>query len=445
MPRLTHSAVLEVTLPVVASIPGPDPGLLQACVHCGLCTSSCPTYLETGSEADGPRGRIYLMRAVDEGKLQGGDADVRRHLDLCLGCRACESACPSGVRYGQLLESYRCRAAGGPSTWATLQRLFVFAITPHAGRLRALLKLARVLQRTGGERLADRAGLWRLLPSSLRHARELLPPLRPDPGRLPTHFPARGKRRAWVALFLGCAGDAFFPETNWATARVLQWNGCEVVVPRGQGCCGALHQHAGLEKHARRYAAANCRVFGASALADVDAIIVNAAGCGALLKDYGKLLGEAPLASVAGRLAARVRDVTEFLAELGPLRPGHPLPLRAVYHDACHLCHAQQIRQPPRDLLRLIPGLELVPLAESELCCGAAGSYNLTEPDMADRLGRRKAANVLASGARAVFAANVGCLLQIGRHLRAARAPIWVAHPMDALHAAYRGTRVPPR
>jgi glycolate oxidase iron-sulfur subunit len=266
----------------------------------------------------------------------------------------------------------------------------------------------------------------------------MVPRLRPHYGRLPEVLPAEGPRRARVALFTGCVADGVFPETNVATARVLQRNGCEVWVPPAQACCGAVHYHAGHDRPARQFAAANCAAFAAAA-DGFDALIVNAAGCGAMLKDYGHLLHDSPAAVAGRKLAAKVRDVSEFLVELGPLRPTHPLPVRATYHDACHLCHAQQIRRQPRQLLEMIPGLELVPLAETELCCGAAGIYNLSQPDMAARLGERKAANILATGARAVFAANVGCLMQIGRHLRARRTDLWIAHPIDALWASYSG------
>jgi glycolate oxidase iron-sulfur subunit len=419
---------------------GIDYELFLDCVHCGLCTSACPTYVELGHEADSPRGRIYLMRAVTDGRLDL-NADVRRHLDLCLDCRACESACPSGVQYGKLIEPFRIHLAkmtANPTPLPLAQRLVLEHIFPYAGRNRLALAPARLLQWTGVDRLLERSGALRLLPGSLRQLHDMLPRLRPHPGRLPEVLPAEGTRRARVALFTGCVADALFPETNLHTARVLQKNGCEVWVPRGQGCCGALHYHSGQEEPARQFARENCSAFSMTdpgKANDVDAIVTNAAGCGAVLKDYGHLFHDA----AAGAFAAKVRDVSEFLAQLGPVPPRHPLPLRATYHDACHLCHAQQIRRPPRQLLEMIPGLELVPLNETEICCGAAGSYNLQQPEMAERLGRRKARNILATGARAVFAGNVGCLLQIERHLRAERPDFWVAHPIDALWASYSG------
>ena len=280
--------------------------------------------------------------------------------------------------------------------------------------------------------------MGRLLPASLRRMQEIVPRLEPHYGTLPEVLPAEGKKRARVALFIGCAADAFYPQTTLATARVLQKNGCEVWVPRGQGCCGALHYHSGLVAPAQEFAATNAAIFGKE-LASVDAIINNAGGCGPVMKEYGHLLDNTPSAAAGALFAAKVRDIHEFLAELGPVAPTHPLPIKATYHDACGLCHAQKIRAQPRKLLAMIPGLELVPLAESEMCCGAAGSYNLTQPEMSEQVGERKAAHILATGARAVFTGNVGCLLQIGRHLKRHRPDFWIAHPIDALWASYSG------
>jgi glycolate oxidase iron-sulfur subunit len=447
----------RTTLPVVSPSPlqgaGIDYELFLDCVHCGLCTSACPTYVELGHEADSPRGRIYLMRAVTDGRLDL-NAEVRRHLDLCLDCRACETACPSGVQYGKLIEPFRihmAKSAPAASSLGWFQRWMLFHVTPYAWRTRLVLAPARLLQWTGLERWLEKSGLLRLLPRSLWQMHEMLPRLTSHYGRLPEVLPAEGKRRARVALFIGCASDAFFPKTTLNTVRVLQRNGCEVWIPRSQGCCGALHYHAAQEEPALTFAAANCAAFapGLAGGADaVDAIIVNAAGCGAMLKDYGHLLHTvvarspdlATSAAAAGKaFAGKVRDVSEFLAELGPIKPQHPLKMRAVYHDACHLCHAQQIRKQPRQLLEMIPGLELVPLAEPEICCGAAGSYNLTQPEMAQRLGQRKVQHILAAGVQAVFSGNVGCTLQIGRYLRQQQRNLWLAHPVDALWASYTG------
>lgn len=434
----------RTSLPVVPPASGKaniDYELFLDCVHCGLCTSACPTYVELGTEMDGPRGRIYLMRSVTDGRISL-TPEVQRHLDLCLDCRACETACPSGVQYGKLIEPFRAQMRrthpeADPLSW--FQRQILFRMFPYRWRNRLALAPARLLQWTGIEGLLNRLGVLELLPRQLRQMQEMLPSLKAHYGNLPEVLPAEGPRRARVALFLGCVADAIYPETNLATARVLQRNGCEVWIPRQQGCCGALHYHAAFEQPARELAAANCDVFLGGLADSVDAIIVNAAGCGAMLKEYGHLLEHTPQSEAGQKFAGKVKDISEFLVELGPIKPTHPLPLTATYHDACHLCHAQQIRKPPRQLLDLIPELQIVPLAEGEICCGAAGSYNLTEPEMADRLGRRKVKNILDTGARAVFMGNVGCLLQVARHLRSEHPDIWVAHPIDALWASYSG------
>lgn len=404
---------------------GIDYELFLDCIHCGLCLGSCPTYEELGTEMNGPRGRIYLMRAVTDGRL-ALDADVRRDLDLCLDCRACETACPSGVQYHKLVEPFRIALEKAqpapPAAWPV--RFALNHIFPSARRSRWALAPMRLFQRLGMDRW-----LTKLLPVSLRQMTAQLPPLAPNPGRLPELLPAEGTRRARVALFTGCVADAVYPQTNWNTARVLQKNGCEVVVPRSQSCCGALAYHSADEKTAKQLAAANCTAFD---LDGVDAVITNAAGCGAQLKEYGHLAGD-----VGAKLAAKTRDISEFLVELGPVTPTFPLRMKATYHDACHLVHGQKVRRQPRQLLEMIPELELVPLVESELCCGAAGSYNLTQPEMSERLGRRKAEHILATGASAIFTGNVGCLMQVTRFLRESRPDFWIAHPIDALAKSY--------
>ncbi len=432
----------RISLPVAPTKhdAGIDYELFLDCVHCGLCTSACPTYVELGDENDSPRGRIYLMRAVTDGRIELDDA-VKGHLDLCLDCRACESACPSGVQYGKLIEPFRIHMANTGAkkellSW--LERFMLYNFTVHAGRMRFALAPARLMQWTGIDSLMKKIGAYSLMPSSLRKMVEMLPTLKSHYGSLPEVLPAEGKRRARVALFLGCAADAIFPETNYATAMVLQKNGCEVWIPRTQSCCGALHFHAAHEKEAKAFALNNCNTFLPNPN-DLDAIITNAAGCGAMLKDYGHLFHGTPDAERAALFAKKVKDISEFLMELGPVKPTHPLKLNATYHDACHLCHGQQIRKQPRQLLEMIPELKLTTLNESEICCGAAGSYNLTQPEMAERLGERKAGNVLATGADAVFSANVGCLIQLGRYLRAKKPTLRIAHPVDALWASYKG------
>jgi glycolate oxidase iron-sulfur subunit len=429
---------------------GDDPGIdldwlagkidyrrFQDCVHCGLCTASCPTYIETSDENDSPRGRIYLMRAVTDGRLAVGP-EVRRHLELCLDCRACESACPSGVQYGKLIEPFKValQTSAPPAAQAgLLERLILHHVFPYASRVKAALAPARLLQRVGLVDFAERSGLTRLLPGTLRRLQAMLPDLSRPRRALPEVLPALGPRRARVALFLGCVADALYPETTASTARVLQHNGCEVVIPRGQACCGAIHYHSGVEGPALELARQNLAAFD---LAAVDAIIVNAAGCGAMLKDYAHLLPPAEH-EAAERFVAKVKDISEFLVGLGPIAPRHPLPMKVTYHDPCHLCHGQQIRSQPRQLLAMIPGLELVPLEESEICCGAAGTYNLTQPEMSERLGRRKMDHIAATGADVVATGNVGCILQIARKIKERKSTIKVAHPVDLLARSYDG------
>lgn len=433
-----------------ATVPGAriDYERFLDCVHCGLCTSACPTYLETGNENDSPRGRIYLMRSVVDGRLPL-DETVSRHLDLCLDCRSCETACPSGVQYGRLIEPFRVDMRKSQSAPARntepawFRRFVLYGLFPYPNRMRWALLPARVMQKLGLDRWLDRIGLTKRLPGPLARMQALLPPLGPTPAPLPEVLPAIGPRRARVALFTGCVAETLFAETNRATARVLQHNGCEVVVPRSQVCCGAIHYHSGAGGPALDFARRNAESFPA----DVDAVVVNVAGCGSMLKDYGHVAHEtapddAAVGALLSKFASKVRDVSEFLAALGPVRPEGPIPLRAAYHDACHLVHAQKVREQPRSLLALVPGLELVPLAESEVCCGAAGSYNLTEPEMADRLAKRKCDHVLSTGAQVLITGNAGCSLQIRAALHRRGHPLWVAHPMDVLDLSYRKQRL---
>lgn len=459
------AAGLPILPPTAVPRAAPNPGagidyeLFLDCVHCGLCTASCPTYVELGNENDSPRGRIYLMRAVTDERLELTD-DVRRHLELCLDCRACETACPSGVQYGKLIEPFRVameQSADGMAAKSDdwFHRWILFGLFPYADRLRLALAPARAMQALRLDRVAESLGLFRLLPARLRQLAQMLPPRRKAEPQLPEVLPAVGKRRARVALFTGCVGDALFRHTNWATARVLQQNGCEVVIPRTQACCGAIHFHAGSSDPARQLADANVQAFD---LADVDAVVVNIAGCGAMLKDYGHHWeagcgmrgagrgneGHAHDKAQVGReqLAAKVRDVNEFLDDLGLVPPRGEIRAVATYHDACHLNHAQKIREQPRRLLAAIPGLELRDLPETDLCCGAAGTYNLTEVEMATRLSRRKLANILRTGANVVITANAGCLLQIQREARQQGQVLRVVHPMELLDLSYRGEKL---
>ncbi|MFO0790751.1 MAG: (Fe-S)-binding protein [Pirellulales bacterium] len=412
--------------------------LLLDCVHCGLCTAACPTYVETGNENESPRGRIYLMRGVTDGKLELNDR-VRGHLELCLDCRACETACPSGVQYGKLIEPFRVAMdnVNGESPkddW--FRRYILFGLFPYAAKLRRALVPARIAQRTGLLKVLQATGLTRVLPAPLRRMVDMLPPPRRDEGPLPEFLPAIGRRRATVALFTGCIGDAMFRHVNWATARVLQQNGCDVHVPRSQVCCGAIHFHAGASEPAQKFADDNLTAF---PLERFDAIINNIAGCGSMLKDYGHHWHDARQ-DERSAWAAKVRDVNEFLDALGPVRPAGEIHAVATYHDACHLMHAQKIVEAPRRLLAMIPGLVLHDLPETELCCGAAGTYNLTQPEMSSRLSRRKLDNIRKTGARVAITSNAGCALQIAREAREQGERLSVVHPMEILDWSYRGT-----
>lgn len=416
---------------------GPAPELFSRCVHCGLCTSACPTYTELFDENDSPRGRIYLMRQVAEGQLPWGPV-VAKHLDLCLDCRACETACPSGVPYGRIVEPFRTAVHEAfPRRWweGGWVRWLFLTVFPYRQRLRTLLWPVQVARRLGIFQLAEKLGLFRLLPGPLREMTSLLPPPRRDEGPLPPFAPAVGKPRARVGLFIGCVADALFRHIHWATIRVLQQNGCDVLIPRNQACCGAIHFHLGDSPGARRLADRNIAAF---PLEQVDAVVVNHAGCGAMLKEYPYHWTDEHQ-KLRTDWSAKVRDINEFLDELGLVPPPGALPLVATYHDACHLAHAQKITEAPRRLLRQIRELKLVELPESLICCGSAGTYNLLHPQMSKRLARRKMENIRATGAQAVIVSNAGCLLQIMREVRLSHEPILVVHPIELLDMAYRG------
>lgn len=413
-------------------------GLYQDCVHCGLCTASCPTYVMTGNENDSPRGRIYLMRAVVDGRASASEK-VREHLGLCLDCRACESACPSGVQYGKIVEPFKVAlelSADGDQRPPLLLRLMLRHLFPYADRMKLALIPARIGKATGLLKLAEVTGAVKLLPKTLQRMQAMLPPRMAlfPPADLPEKLMPVGTKRAKVALFTGCVTQAMTPETNAATARVLQHNGCEVDVVRGQVCCGAVSYHSGDEAGAKAFIRQNLEAFDPTRY---DAIIMNAAGCGAMLKDYAHLMHHEPEAQQAEAFTAKVKDISEFLVALGPIKPKNPVQVQATYHDACHLCHGQQIRNQPRQLLGLIDGLELKPLEETEICCGAAGTYNLTQPEMSHRLGQRKAEYIEATRATMVATGNVGCQLQIQKHLHDRGNPTQVVHPVELLDKAY--------
>jgi glycolate dehydrogenase iron-sulfur subunit len=417
----------------------PDPELIKDCVHCGFCLPTCPSYAVFGDEMDSPRGRIVLMRIGHE-PGQRPSAPVRDAFDTCLGCLACVTACPSGVRYDLLLDQARPQVErhADRGRGERLFRWAVFALFTHPGRLRAAVPALAVESRLGvGRRLAAR---WpaRLGGARLAALAGLAPrvPVAAALRRLPRITPAApaAPPRGRVAFLQGCLQRVLFGEVNAATVRVLAAEGWQVHAPRSPRCCGALHRHSGRESEA--VARAKEVIAGYE---EFDTIAVNVAGCGSGMKEYGHLLaGDPAWAPRAERFAAKVRDVHELLAEREPVATRHPVPLRVAYHDACHLAHAQGIREAPRRLLRGIPGLDLVEPAGWEMCCGSAGIYNLTQPAAAAELGRRKAANLAATGAEAIAAANPGCALQIAAHLAA---PVPVYHPMTLLDHAIRGVR----
>lgn len=410
---------------------------LMACVHCGLCLPACPTYLETGSEADSPRGRLVLMRKLHEAVLAPSDADVTRHLDLCLGCRACETACPSGVPYGRILETARQQineAHVRPIT-TELSRWGLLKTLTDPKAMTAALRVSQAV--TGGNVPAPAVRLLSGDPMASGQSVSLPDSL--SPPLPPVLTPAQGTKRARVGVLTGCAMRVLFGAVNDDTVRVLAANGCEVLTNRRQGCCGALHAHAGNLPEARTMAKELIDAF--SPFDGLDAIIVNSAGCGSLMKEYTHLLAEdAGYDEKASRFAAKVRDVSEWLDELGWVAPLKAAPsdgLTMTYHDACHLSHGQQIRSAPRSLLARLPNVRWVALMESELCCGSAGTYNLTEPNMARRLRERKLEHILATGAAVVATGNPGCLAWIASGLKErGLKEIRVAHPVTLLAEA---------
>jgi glycolate oxidase iron-sulfur subunit len=417
----------------------PSTELINECVHCGFCLATCPTYALWGEEMDSPRGRIYLMKLGLEGQVQL-DRTLVHHMDNCLGCMACMTACPSGVKYDKLIEATRAqieRNYARPTADRILRRM-LFQVFPRPDRLRWLLGPMRIYQRSGLQWVMRRSGLLKLLPASLRAMENLMPsePKNPN-GVLPERVEAQGERRLRVGLLLGCVQSVFFPEVNRATARVLAAEGCEVVIPKNQGCCGALMIHAGEEKGALDYARRAIDVFEA---AQVDVVASNAAGCGSNLKDYGYLLrGDRKYRERAQAFSAKCRDISEVLAGLEPRATRHPLPLKVAYHDSCHLQHAQAVRTQPRTVLDKIPGLEIVEPAEAALCCGSAGIYNLVRPGPAQELGERKVRNLLATNPDIVASGNPGCLLQLGSGLRASGSGLSVVHVVELVDASIRG------
>ncbi len=411
----------------------PRADLVAECVHCGFCLPTCPTYTLWGQEMDSPRGRIYLMETGLHGEPLS-DSMVT-HFDRCLGCMACVTACPSGVQYDRLIEATRAQVERRHRrSWRErLLRAGIFGLFPYRGRLRLVRALLRAYQASGLQRLVRRTGLLRRTPT-LATLEALAPRLR-QPERLPALMPAKGQRRATVGMLTGCVQGAFFPDVNAATARVLAAEGCDVVIPRQQGCCGALSVHNGREAEAQRFARDLIETF-----RDVDYVVVNAAGCGSSMKEYAELLdGDLRAAG----FAAKVRDLSEVLIELGPVAPRGPVPATIAYHDACHLAHAQGIRAQPRALLGDIPELEVREIADPEICCGSAGVWNLFNPEPAAELGERKARNVLATGADLLVTANPGCLMQVAASVRRLGGEIRIAHIAQVLDASLNGHPLP--
>ncbi|MBI4461989.1 MAG: (Fe-S)-binding protein [Acidobacteria bacterium] len=408
------------------------------CVHCGLCLNACPTYRLLGVEMDSPRGRIHQMILVDQGRLELADSFVR-HIDLCLDCRACETACPSGVEYGKLVEAARGQIEQNyrrPLLQRLGRTLLLRHILPHPQRIALLGRLLRFYQRSGLQTLVRRLRLLRLF-GSLERAEQLLPSVEErfyfdHIGKL---FPAEGARRARVAFFAGCIANVAFARLNEATVRVLQKNGCEVVVPAGQLCCGALQVHAGLREMARRLARTNLDVF---LREPFDAVVTNAAGCGSTLKEYAQLFTDDSEGRVrAEAFRSQVQDITEFLVQLGLQPPTRSVPARVTYQDSCHLLHAQRVRTAPRELLAAIPGLELVEMNLADQCCGSAGIYNVLHPEVATEILREKMEHARATRAQIIATANPGCLLQLRAGARLYQTGQEVLHVVELLDRSY--------
>jgi len=422
----------------------PAAELLNVCVHCGFCLQTCPTYTLWGKEMDSPRGRIHLINMAIDGEVGLTDLYVS-HFDHCLGCLACVTSCPSGIKYGKLIEAMRAqveRLYHRPLRERVLRRM-IAATFSRPARVRKLAVALRAYQQLGIQRLVHALHLTDLLPKSLRTMEQLMPDLsrKECSASLPPRIPAQGEKRRSVALITGCVQSVFTAQVNAATARVLAAEGCEVLVPQDQGCCGALLLDLGQESEALDMARKMIDQFESL---QVDAIIVNAAGCGAVLKDYGYLLRDDPkYRERALAFSAKCKDPSELLAELPMRALRNPITLKVGFHDPCHLQHAQGLTGPPRAALRTIPGVELVELPESALCCGSAGVYNLLQPETGRQLGERKAKNIVSTAAEVVATGNPGCQLQIASVLNEKGRPLPVMHYMELLDASICGTNPP--
>ncbi|MCG9893591.1 MAG: 4Fe-4S dicluster domain-containing protein [Thermosynechococcaceae cyanobacterium MS004] len=422
---------------------------MDSCVHCGFCLSTCPSYRVIGKETDSPRGRIYMMHDISVGKTTLNQATVQ-HFDSCLGCLACVTTCPSGVEYDKLIADMRPQIERNYPRSASekLLRQLIFSIFPYPQRLRLLLRPLRVYQQIGLQGWLRKTPLFKqLMPKTLAAMESVLAPLSPEAFRdsLPALIPAQGTKRYRVGMILGCVQRIFLPEVNAATVRVLTANGCEVAIPPGQGCCAALSHHQGQEEQAKTLARQMIETFEDS---NLDAILVNASGCGHTLKEYGHLLEDDPAyRDRAIAFAAKVKDVQEFLDEVGLTADLSPLqgdiPLSLVYQDACHMLHGQKIQQQPRRLLKKIPNVKLREPVDAALCCGSAGIYNILQPEVGDELGRQKVQNLTNTKAQVIVSANVGCTIQLRKHLDLQEQQTPVFHPMQLLDYAIRGEALP--
>lgn len=424
----------------------PEPKLIDACVHCGFCLSTCPSYRVLGLEMDSPRGRIYLMDAINEGEIPLNAATVK-HFDSCLGCLACVTTCPSGVQYDKLITATRPQIERNypRSLPERLYRQLIFSLFPYPNRLRPLLALLMVYQKLGLQKLVRSTGLLKRISPQLAAMESILPKIPRDAFRdtLPTVIPAQSEKRYRVGVILGCVQRLFFSRVNDATVRVLTANGCEVVIPKSQGCCAALPEHQGQEEQAKTLARQMIDSFEGTG---VEFVIINSAGCGHTLKNYDHILQDDPeYRERAKEFAAKVKDVQEFLATAGltaKLSPLSDKPLTLVYQDACHLLHGQKISVQPRQLLQQIPGVKLREPMDASLCCGSAGVYNMLQPEVADELGQQKVQNLLNTGADLIASANPGCTMQISKHLRQQSKDIAIMHPMELLDYSIRGVKL---
>lgn len=439
-------AAHESSIPSFDDTNEPKQSLIDACVHCGFCLPTCPSYRVLGKESDSPRGRIYLMDAINKGEAALSPTSVK-HFDSCLGCLACTTACPSGVKYDELIASVRPQIQRNydRSLPQKVIRSLIFSLFPYPDRIRLLLAPLAIYQRLGISKMLQASGLLKRLSPNLAAMESLLPEVTPScfSDTLPEMIAAKGEKRYRVGMILGCVQRVFFSGVNEATARVLSANGCEIVIPRSQGCCSALPEHQGETSQAHALAKQMIDSFEATG---VDFVIINAAGCGHTLKEYGRMLADdVEYADKARDFSAKVRDVQEFLAEVGLTTELHPLqaePLTMVYQDACHLLHGQNISRQPRELLQQIPGLRLREPMDAALCCGSAGVYNMLQPEIAEELGQMKATSLMNTGAAVIASSNPGCSLQIKQSLEKQGKTVEIKHPIQLLDMAIKGEQL---